>query len=1418
MAAAPDPLPPQSEVPHRSPLRHFRRAALVVSGIVALLLVAAAWYVTTPQFENRVRTKLVSVLERATGGRVELGAFHWRPLHLEVEVDNLTIHGLEAPGEIPYAHIDKGLIRAKILSFFRPKIGLNYLGVTHPILHIIVYSDGSTNQPHPKTPSTSNEPVQNTLFDLAVDRAELSNGVVLLDEKAIEKRAIPFDVAASNVGVTVNYMPAPVTSKDSKQDERYVAALHIEDMTAMRLKSAPVHSRLDATLSVGRNVADLQSLQLQTGNSTLKVSGALKNFSAPAWTAKAQGALDLREVEALSEVPGLDRGQVSLDLTGQGSRTTYAVDGKAEVQGARYHVSSIHVTDVAASTQIHLTEDELDLTNAKAKLGGGTIDADLRILHWLNAPPTTAVPNLPPATTRALHKAHEVAANRGQQQGTIRAKIRGLSLYSIMSVVAPPHYSDLGFDTAATGDAGVDWVGSPMAFTANAKVALSPPGHGRKDWVPLGGDVDAGYSNVTGLVSIRNLDVHTPGMQMQVTGSLGAYPITRSSSMQVKLHTSDLSEFDRALTTLGISAQGKTGVKAIPVSLHGQAAFEGVVTKGILDPDVQGHLNATNFDLLFNAPVQAAAAINPAAATPVSAPAAQPGSAAPGQRSIHWDSFDAQAEYSSALIAVQHGVLQRGKSTIQLSGQLHAHQITQKRNAFDNKSAIDANVGVQNAAVSDLLLMTGEDLPVTGTMNLQANIAGQLNNLSGGGHVSVNSGAAYGEPYRSLNADLHFAGEEIGVSHLVFLKDGGQLTGDGGYNLANKNFHLNAKGTGFELAHLQRLKASPYSLSGTLAFDAQGSGTIESPSLKADLHLSGLNFDNKATGVLDMAAHTQGHTLLMTANAHLSNATVTAQGQVQLGGDYQSQAQLTLTGLDVQPIVESAAPHGVIVHSTITGSVKVNGPLKYPRKLGGDASLSQVEVSLGGLTLKSEGALHATLADGRLHLDPLHITGEDTNLRAQGSAGVFDQDRELDLHAEGSVNMKLAQTLDSDLTSSGHVDFHVDADGSIAHPDLSGQVKFTNVAIALQDFPNGLSQMNGTLSFDQDRLDVKDLTALSGGGQIKLGGFVTYQQGLYADLNATAKDVRIRYPQGVSSMADAKVRLQGTQNSLLLSGNVTITRFVIGSDLDLASFSSSTGSVSLPPDSNAPSNHLRLDIHVVSAPQLDFQNSYAKLAGDVDLRVRGTLAQPAVLGHVTVTEGSATFAGTKYELQHGDIYFSNPLRIDPVIDLSATARVEDYDITIGLNGTPSKLAPTFRSEPPLSEQDIFALLALGRTQEEQQIYTNMQAQAGVNSTADTLLGGALNATVSSRIQKLFGGGSVKIDPTFVSGTGNATARITVEQQVSKNATLTYATNVNSTAQQLIQGQVNLTENVSLLAVRDESGVFSLIFKIRRRYR
>ena len=119
-------------------------------------------------------------------------------------------------------------------------------------------------------------------------------------------------------------------------------------------------------------------------------------------------------------------------------------------------------------------------------------------------------------------------------------------------------------------------------------------------------------------------------------------------------------------------------------------------------------------------------------------------------------------------------------------------------------------------------------------------------------------------------------------------------------------------------------------------------------------------------------------------------------------------------------------------------------------------------------------------------------------------------------------------------------------------PNLQGRIDFQNGALSLEDLPNGLSQLHGTLEFNQNRLEVKNLTAMSGGGLLTVSGSLAYQHGIYADLSVTGKQVHIRYPEGVSSLADATLHLQGPQSNLFLSGNVLITRFSVSPDLDLA--------------------------------------------------------------------------------------------------------------------------------------------------------------------------------------------------------------------------------------------------------------------------
>jgi len=228
------------------------------------------------------------------------------------------------------------------------------------------------------------------------------------------------------------------------------------------------------------------------------------------------------------------------------------------------------------------------------------------------------------------------------------------------------------------------------------------------------------------------------------------------------------------------------------------------------------------------------------------------------------------------------------------------------------------------------------------------------------------------------------------------------------------------------------------------------------------------------------------------------------------------------------------------------------------------------------------------------------------------------------------------------------------------------------------------------------------------------------------------------------------------------------------------------------------------------------QTSLAKLSGDVDLRLRGTPIKPVLLGRVNIAEGDIKLNGTKYHLERGDVTFSDPIRIDPILDVEATTHVRDYDITIGLHGSIEKLNATYRSDPPLSSDDIIALLAFGRTQQESNMSASIPNMGFAQSASNAVLGQAINATVGNRVSKLFGVSSIRINPSVGGPENNPNARLTVEQQVSNNITLTYITNLSESAQQVIQFEYNINPQYSVVGMRDENGVVSFDLLVRKR--
>ncbi|HUV70594.1 MAG TPA: translocation/assembly module TamB domain-containing protein [Terracidiphilus sp.] len=1406
--------PELTQPPRPSRLRRFflRHVPLALAGLVALVILVSAGlliWISSAQFENMIRNRLIVELEKSTGGTVQIASFQWSPLHLEAEASGLVIHGTEASGEAPYASVDRLRADFSLFGFWSPTVHLRSLDIVHPAFHLIVYQDGSTNQPHPRIPSSSNQYNLNTLFDLHAGHIALSQGVIDYDNRAdsfdFQNRWQPLDFQASDVSLVLRYIPATFSNPETYRIEAGAADINL-DRDARKSDSESGRGRFQAILDLTRSTVNLRSFRLFSsaagaGTHTLEASGSLHNFTRPQWQAKVLGDLDMKLLDPVLGFPFTKEGIAHLDLSAAGEGGKFRIDGPVHIDGGSYIGTGVVATGIRIDARVHADPERLLISSVVIRLRqGGQMEGSVDLSPWL--PPTSnhavlTASTPPPAANRDIALVHppppDIPVN-----GKVIAQFKDVPLDAILEMVSEPPFQHLGIGALVNGPATAIWSnGDTNTVSVVSTLNLTPSPQLLPGQAPASGIVDATYTQRNGAVDLRKLELNLPASHIEAHGSLGAYPLTSPSALTVDFRSHNLGEFDAILSGLGLKENGKTGAAALPVALSGEATFHGAWTGSVVDPHLAGSLTATQINVEM----------------PPLAQSTQP-------QQVHLDSIQATGSYSASRIEISHALLLRGPMKLAFAGALDASPAVASQAgspSFDANSRIHLQLDAGNVAIADIQPFLTQKLPFAGTLGAQIQAEGPLHSLDGSGWVQLDNGNLYGEPVKRLRAQGAVAGSVVNLSSISIASEAGAVAATGTYSLKSRHFQIDAHAANLDIAKIDALRQQGWSATGKLGFSVSGSGTFDDPQLNGTATLDNLALRGDPVGSLQLVAHTVNRSLAYDIASRVGTAQLTVHGQTVLHGDYATKASAQFSHFNIDSLLKLAHVRAISGNSSLEGAVTVQGPLANPDQLTGEATIQQFEAAIAGVHLKSEGGVHATLAVGHIRLDPLHVIGEDTDLRAQGTLALTGT-RQLDLAASGSVNLKLAETLDSDLTAGGTSTFQLEAHGPLANPSLQGRVDFQNGSLSLEDLPNGLSQLHGTLVFNQNRLEVRSLTAMSGGGPINVGGYLTYQRGLYADLSVTGKGVRIRYPQGISSLADATLRLQGAQNSLFLSGDIMITRFSVSPDLDFAALAAQANAVQTITPADSPSNHVRMDVHILSSPQLNFQNAFAKLAGDVDLHVRGTVANPSLQGRISITEGSAMIAGTRYDLQRGDISFTNPVRIEPSIDLSATARVSDYDITLNVHGTPDKLGVTYRSDPPLPEADVVALLALGRTENQQRIYTQQQEQALSNPTTDALLGGALNATVSSRIQKLFGAGSVKVDPNYLGPFGNSTSRIIVEEQFGRNVTLTYATDVNTTGQQLLQAEIAINRHLSVLVSRDESGVFSMVLKATRRFR
>jgi translocation and assembly module TamB len=1380
---------PKKALPRRASYWHRHALLLMWLGALALmLLLALRWvvrYVESPQFNERARQYVVQQIERASGGRVELQRLAWNWRRLEFELDGLTIHGTEAAGEASLLQVELARARLSWTELLAGKLVLSELQVLHPLAHVDVYQDGSTNFPGVKAQGAENR-VQK-LFRLAVDQAELVDGRLDWNQQKIR-----LDGIASGIYLEVGYRAL---------DMHYEVEAQVGQVRMRLPQYEPLTLGAEGEFRLYHDRVEVPRLRVNEGHGWVELNGAVSGLASPVaqFAYRAEG--DAAEAARLVRYPELKSGAVQ--LSGQGTyrwdRGEYAVVGKAQASGVGWADEIVRLEKINGGFMYSLDREHFNVSSIFATALGGTVHGKMDTSHLTGK----------------------------EAVGQIDLQVTGVELASALRAFATEELplERLPLSGSTAGTLLVHWRGSPLNALMDGNLQVQPVA--RAGQLPVTAVVQATVDFKSQSVQVHSVDASAPETHLSVQGRLAA-----NSDLKLDVTTAKLAELGPM-----VAAWRGSRARDLPIEFAGQAAFRGSVQGKLESPSISGYMELHDFTTVVRvpswgaseagtAPLPAAGALAGTAPLPAAGalagnallPAAGAGAGATVR--TRWDLLEGEVHYSAIGESLRNGVLRKGGATIDLDASLALLD-----GNYDRRLPFAARVKVDNAEVGELQTLLGSSYPVTGRVSGELEASGVAGHLSGSGHVTVKDGTAWGQAVRSASAELRLTENQAQLRNIVLKSNVMQLTGDARINVESREFGFDLKGTEVKLEGLRALSGIPVRLSGTAAFEASGEGTPSAPVINGRLRLSNLAIGGQAIGGVDVLGVTHGAELTLTARSSSKSAEVKLDGVIHLRGQMPMQMSGELQSTNLNSMLNAYLPLQLAGPSELKMHLDATGEALHPKDMTAEVEVERLATSYGGIAVTNEGPIRLRMEHGVMQVEQFRLSGEQGTrfLQVQGEVQLGDK-REIDLRADGSVNLKLLETTDPKLTAGGAANLSLQLTGRLDRPSMHGSLKVQDGSLSYVDFPNGLSDINGSLVFNEDRLQVQELTARTGGGLLHCAGFITYSpaQGLGFNLSGSGQGIRLRYPEGLSSTADASLSLSGSSKNALLSGDVTVTRLGVNPQFDFATYliKGVRGAPALKIDS--PLNRVHLDVHVTSTPELPLQTSALRVSGKVDLHLRGTAFRPVVLGRIDLLEGTFDFNSTKYRMERGVITFTNPVRIYPTLDIELSSRVRDYDITLGFHGPIDRMTTTYRSDPPLSSSDIISLLALGRTSAESAnpalMGTSQYQPAVSEGSSMQLLGQALSAAKTNRVQQLFGVSRVKIDPNAGEEVNSGLARVTVEQQISNKVTLTYITNLNQSAQQIIQFEYSLDKSVTLVGVRDQTGVvsFDVVFRKRRR--
>jgi translocation and assembly module TamB len=931
----------------------------------------------------------------------------------------------------------------------------------------------------------------------------------------------------------------------------------------------------------------------------------------------------------------------------------------------------------------------------------------------------------------------------------VRAALHGISLRAVQQVLGQSQLKTASLSGTVDATTEAAWKGNISKIQAKSDVTVKAHAASKTNpsasEIPVNGAIHVTYDGARQTIAVRQTSINIPSTTITAQGEISDH-----STLAIQVVANDLHQLAALASSFQANPSG-------PPAVSGAATVNAVVHGSMKKPNINGQLNAQNLQI----------------------------------EGSEWKTarFDLLATPSQ--VVIQNGSLvnaQQGQATFSASVSLRDW-------SYEPSNPIKASLNAQQLRISDLQHLANQHYPVSGNLSANVSLNGTQLNPEGSGNVRIASLRAYDEPIQNFAVQFHTYNGTID-STLNVAAPAGTIDANLSYTPKTKAYSVQLKAPSIVLQKLRTVQAKDMQLNGTVSASVEGKGTVDDPQLNAVVELPKLQVRDKSIAGIKAELRVAQHAADLNLNSEVAQASIRGRGHVALTGNYETDASIDTATIPLDVLLASyanGAPQGFSGQTEFHASVK--GPLKDKTQFQAHLSIPVLKASYQSLQIGITNPIRADYANSVVTLQPAEISGTGTSLRFQGRIPIAGNSP-ASLTAQGSVDVRILKIISPDIQSSGIVALDVRSTGTPKNPDVQGQIQFKNVAVATEAAPVGVEQLNGTLDVTKDHVQFTKLVGQVGGGQVSVGGSVAYRPSVQFNLALKAQGVRVRYIEGLRTLLDANLALSGTTEASTLTGRVLIDNLSFTPDFDLAKFGDQFSTGVNTPSQPGFADTVKLSIGVQSQENLNATSSQVSIAGRVALQVVGTAADPVITGRTNLTSGELFYRNVRYQLQKGIITFDDPNETQPVLNVTVTTQVQQYNLTLALRGPLDKLTTQYTSDPPLATADIINLIARGKTTEE---------AAATSQSTDSMIASQAVSQLSSSVQKLAGISSLQIDPLIGGSNSNPSARVALQQRVTKNLLFTFSTDVTQPGSEMIQLEYQVNKRWSVSLQRDELG-------------